>query len=56
MNEQERAIARTDLKEIFARMTELQAIPNWWKSLSMDRREKWERYMADVLSFLAAVT
>ena len=37
-------------------MTELQAIPNWWKSLSMDHREKWERHMADVLAFLAAVT
>jgi hypothetical protein len=55
MNEQERAIVRTDLLEIKARLEELREIPSWWAMLSEEKRQQIKSFTASADAFLRIV-
>lgn len=51
MNEQEKAIVRTDLEEVANRLEELRAVRSWWQSLSETRRQEFKLFASTVAMY-----
>lgn len=51
MNEQEKAIVRTDCDEVIWRMGEMRSIPGFWTGLSETRKTEYKLFLASMAQY-----
>lgn len=51
MNEEEKPVARSCLKQIYEGMLELRALKSWWRERGVVERDEFHAFLADVQAY-----